>query len=239
MPRSLRVVGFMLSTPACSIDTMRATSGGADMTKHPLCSALLCLLQATLAFRLEARASEDRTGEPNSTVELFAGYCYLPETDALVRSFYDSGHGLAASVNMNFHKYVGLAIDFDTGSWTVHARDIGDFSMGEQRIRLSFLSIGPRFTWRRERFTLFGTPTMDYQRSQFSSMTIVDPVNPGNQIVPASNSNAWGLGFAGGIDLTLTKHIALRLAQINYSLGGFGEGPGRRLRIKTGIVLGF
>ena len=209
------------------------------MTKHLLCSALLCLLQATLAFRLEARASEDRTGERNPTVELFAGYCYLPETDALVRSFNDSGHGPAAGVNLNFHKYVGLAIDFDTSSWTVHARDIGDFSMGQQRIRLSFLSIGPRFTWRSERFTLFGTPTLDYQRSQFSSMTIVDPANLGNQIVPASNSNAWGLGLAGGIDLILTKHIALRLAQINYSLGGFGEGPGRRLRIKTGIVLGF
>jgi len=142
-------------------------------------------------------------------------------------------------VNLNFHKYVGLAIDFDTSSWTVHARDIGDFSRGKQQIRLSFLSIGPRFIWRRERFILFGTPTMDYQRSQFSSMTIADPANPGNQIVPASNSNAWGLGLAGGMDLILTKHIALRLAQINYSLGGLGEGPGRRLRIKTGIVLGF
>lgn len=55
----------------------------------------------------------------------------------------------------------------------------------------------------------------------------------------AYSSGAWGFGFGGGADLSLGSHVGVRLIQVNYSLGGFGEGPGRKLRIKTGLLVKF
>jgi hypothetical protein len=49
----------------------------------------------------------------------------------------------------------------------------------------------------------------------------------------------WGFGFGAGTDFSITRRIGIRLVQVNYSLGGFGQGPGRQLRIKTGVVFKF
>lgn len=53
------------------------------------------------------------------------------------------------------------------------------------------------------------------------------------------SGHAWGVGVGGGVDIALGQRVAFRLAQANYSLGAFGEGPDRRLRVKTGVVLRF
>lgn len=54
-----------------------------------------------------------------------------------------------------------------------------------------------------------------------------------------SSASAWGFGFGGGTDFSITRRISIRLVQVNYSLGGYGQGPGRQLRIKTGVVFKF
>jgi len=54
-----------------------------------------------------------------------------------------------------------------------------------------------------------------------------------------STAGAWGFGIGGGADVSLGELVGVRLVQINYSFGGYGEGPGRKLRIKTGIVFKF
>jgi len=61
----------------------------------------------------------------------------------------------------------------------------------------------------------------------------------GRARVAAASASAWGFGVGGGADLWLNRYVGVRLLQVSYSLGGYGEGPGRELRLKTGLVLGF
>jgi len=61
----------------------------------------------------------------------------------------------------------------------------------------------------------------------------------GRERVAEHSSGAWGFGVGCGADLSLGRRFSVRLIQVNYSLGGFGEGPNRKLRIKTGMVVKF
>lgn len=216
------------------------------MLRHIFYGVLLCLLTGVFVLRAEAQVINSGTDSQASIkpashvsrIEIFGGYASLPETDSVVQEFSDAGQGVAAGANVALGKYIGLSVNFDTSSWTVHARNIEGTSIGDQDIRLSYISVGPRFTARSKRFAFFGMPTLDYQWSRFSDIAIITPEHP-EAIYPGSSANAWGFGVGGGTDLSVTKLIALRLIQMDYSFGGYGEGPGRNLRIKTGVVVRF
>lgn len=221
------------------------------MLKHFVCCVLLSLLAVAFALRSDAQVNENSFNggtaspasvEPSDHVprwEVFGGYASLPETDSVVKEFSDAGQGLAAGVNVAFSRYIGLSVNFDTSSWTVHSRNIENTHIGDQDIRLSYFSVGPRFTARTKRFSFFAMPTIDYQWSRFSDIIIIMPDTPEGQTYPGNSASAWGLGVGGGTDLILTRLIALRLIQVDYSLGGYGEGPNRNLRFKTGVVIRF
>lgn len=177
------------------------------------------------------------TGPPH--VELFAGYSFLPETDPVVQSFSDAGHGVAAAISINLRRSFGLVVDMDSHAWTVHGHGSDTFYRGDQRIRLTYLSFGPRFVLRARRLSAFGLGTVDLQWSDYSTLEIFDERHPENRSCCGGSASAWGFGFGGGADVGLTRRIAVRALQVNYSLGGFGEGPGRKLRLKTGIVFHF
>ena len=114
-----------------------------------------------------------------------------------------------------------------------------DFYSGDQSIRLTSLSLGPRVGVRLLRVHAFGSVTVDGQWSEYSAQEIRDARNPETRTCCRGSASAWGLGFGGGADISLTRRVALRALQFNRSLGGFGEGPGRELRLKTGIVFKF
>jgi hypothetical protein len=172
-------------------------------------------------------------------VELFAGYSFLPETDRLAQSFSDAGHGVAASISVNLRRSFGLVVDVDSHAWTVHGHGNETFYRGDQRVRLTYLSFGPRFTVRARRLSAFGSGTVDLQWSDYSTQEILDALHPDNRSCCGGSASAWGFGFGGGADVGLTRRIAVRALQVNYSLGGFGQGPGRKLRLKTGVVIRF
>jgi hypothetical protein len=179
--------------------------------------------------------SSPSTGPPR--VELFAGYSYLPETDSYVRSFTDAGHGFGASAAFNLSKSFGFVADVDTHSWTVHGHPVQDVSFGDRRMRLTYASFGPRLAIRAKRVSTFGFVTFDWKGSHFSTMEYW--WNGTRYTTDGNSARAWGPGFGAGVDIGLTKHIAVRALQVNCSLGGFGEGPGggRQLRLKFGLVL--
>jgi len=177
------------------------------------------------------------TGPPR--VELFAGYSFLPETDPFVQSFSDAGHGVGASVSVNLRRSFGLVVDVDTHAWTVHGDGGETFYRGDYRMRLTYLSFGPRFVMRAKRLSAFGLGTVDLQWSDYSTREIIDALHPDNRSCCGGSASAWGFGYGGGVDVSLTRRIAVRALQVNYSLGGFGEGPGRHLRLKSGVVFKF
>ena len=55
----------------------------------------------------------------------------------------------------------------------------------------------------------------------------------------SNKSFSFGAGFGGGVDYSLTRRVTVRLVQINLALPFIGEGPGRNVRLKSGVVLKF
>ena len=102
-------------------------------------------------------------------------------------------------------------------------------------MRLTYASFGPRFVMRAKRVSTFGFVTFEWQGSQFSGME--HWCNGTRYTVGGHSARAWGSGLGAGVDIGLTKHIAVRAFQVNYSWLAFGEGPGgRKLRLKFGLV---
>ena len=225
-------------------------------------AVILTMLLVPLGVK--AQNASASVGEPNRqnapavtadadfpVVELFGGYSYLPEMDSFIEGFADPGHGWGASFDWNLQKYFGVFLDVDRHIWTLHERRITNTGfvlgpgpligngiyIGDQDMALYYFSAGPRAVVRSNRFAVFGLAAFEFQRGHSSESTFADASN--RTVVPGGSSRAYGFGLGGGTDVSFTKHLALRAFQINYSLASFGEGPGRKLRIKTGIVFKF
>jgi opacity protein-like surface antigen len=192
-----------------------------------------------LSLSRSSRMPRQQAGTPPHDahkVELFAGYSYLPELDSFVKDFNDSGHGWGAGLSVNLGKHLDLLADFDAHSWTTHARQICSPSgvecadLADARTTVHSFSVGPRVVVPVKRATLFGLVGGHYQRNRYSESFPV-----GSQL--SNHSKAFGLGLGGGMEFTVTRHLAVRVIQVNYSMLSFGEGPGRNLRLKSGLVL--
>ena len=165
---------------------------------------VILLLWASNAFAQPAR-------EP-PRVQVFGGYSYAV-VDRVIRD--SAGHGVAAGLHLGANRYFGVTADVDSAAFWTTAR--------EMKIRVTFLSAGPRFSLQLERFTPFGFGTVDGQWSRYSD---------------GHSASAVGLGLGGGLDVALSRRITLRALQVNRSLGGWGSGIGLKTRLKTGIVVG-
>jgi hypothetical protein len=205
-----------------------------------------------------ASASEQPPVSTQPRIELFGGYTYSPEFDEY-KTGSQAGHGVAVALTVNLRKYLGVVVDADWQSWT----DRGDVDQidpetvgciaptsyeycatyrGDQDISLFYLSFGPRLHVRRGPFTAFGLAAVEVQRSRFSEQDLAYIRTAGGvelDTLPEDTAGAWGFGVGGGADLSLGRRFAVRMAQVNYSFGGFGQGPDRQLRIKAGVVVRF
>lgn len=243
---------------------------------------------ASVLFPATANAQAATAGV-RPRFELFGGYSFAPETDSyLVDS--EPGHGWAVGLAVNLHRHWGLAIDVDGQTWTDRGTlDSIDLSRvacaaqasgcgairGDERVSLSYVSVGPRARLAARRLTIFGTVALEMQRSRLSGHDLAYvgraddqafithfAARPQNYFtnrpfvrepwgsplerygdnlaarasVGQASASAWGVGVGGGVDVALGRRVVARLVQANYSLGAFGEGPGRRLRVKAGIV---
>jgi hypothetical protein len=90
-------------------------------------------------------------------------------------------------------------------------------------IRMHFLSLGPRVALRSGRLSAFGLVSIDGQWSQFSDQEVI--VRGEREVRRGWTSSGLGLGFGGGVDVALTRRIALRPTQVNYSLGASVRAP--------------
>jgi hypothetical protein len=188
-------------------------------------------------------------------IQLFAGYSALPDRDPYFRPF-GGGHGWAVGGAVTLGRHVDLAAEFDRHSSTTPARTTcGSFAIpgcedsyvGEVDNTLSYVSVGPRFGVAARRFRVVGLVAPWYQVSRSSAHSFTRPAYSGEpgttageivtRTAPAKSVWAAGLQIGGGLEFDLNRRLAVRAIQVNYDLYGFGEGPGLRLRFKSGLVL--
>jgi len=135
--------------------------------------------------------------------------------------------GAGASVTYNFDKWLGLTLDTSThwGSGeSTFAKRIDDAAF-------SNLSFGPKITFRHNRFAPFLEVLVGDHRLMPDAFHDVDKL---------------GVMIGGGIDVNVSRHIALRLIRADFVLSNYRYGPTsvpsteiRGLRAQTGLVLTF
>jgi outer membrane protein OmpA-like peptidoglycan-associated protein/opacity protein-like surface antigen len=193
--------------------------------------ALLTAMYAVLCTFATLAAAQD---QPAPKVELFGGYSFfhpgadvhgqLPGALSPISSRLEvNPRGAGASVTYDFNRWLGLTLDTssDWGSReTGLANRIDDAAF-------SNLSLGPKVTFRSQHF------------SPFLEVLIGD-----HRLMPDAFHDVDKLGFmfGGGLDINLSRHIALRLIRADYVYSNYQYGPPgvlsteiRGARLQTGL----
>jgi opacity protein-like surface antigen len=173
-----------------------------------------------------AKSGSDPHIKPGSDYphwEWFVGYSYLNgRVGSGIKSY--NGNGGSTSLAYNFNHWFGLAGDF--GGY--HTGHIDGASVDVTQFTYLF---GPRLSYRfgtNDRHTLFG-------------QILAGGAHAGASLGGLSGSrNNFGMTAGGGLDVGLTKHWALRLAQVEYLLTDYDfpnhYRPQNDFRFSTGLL---
>jgi outer membrane protein OmpA-like peptidoglycan-associated protein len=197
---------------------------------------VLTMLPATIAvlcvFGTLAAAQE----QPAPKWELYGGYSFwdpgahvhgvLPLGIVPITSRLDSNpRGAGATVTYDFNRWFGLSLDAsdhfgfsEKGNPAACCRDAS----------LSNLSVGPKFTLRRTHFSLFLEALVGDHRLYPEAFHHIDTA---------------GLMAGGGLDINITRHVALRLIRADYVTSSYRYGPSattpttdlRGVRLQSGL----
>jgi outer membrane protein OmpA-like peptidoglycan-associated protein len=198
----------------------------------------LTMLAATVAALCIFPTPAGAQDQPPPKWELFGGYSVfdpgatisgeLPGALLPLSSRLEwNPRGAGASVTYNFDSWVGLTLDTSThwGSGESGlARRIDDAAF-------SNLSFGPKITFRHNRFAPFIEVLVGDHRLMPDAFHDVDKL---------------GVMIGGGIDVNVSRHLALRLIRADFVLSNYRYGPTsvpsteiRGLRAQTGLVFTF
>src|SRR3954468_3030307 len=197
-------------------------------------AAVISIVTVAVLFYSTFAAAQD---QPAPKWEVFAGYSYfdscsnlrairpgatLPITVCLT----PNKVGVGTSLTYNLNRWFGMTGDF-SGHW--HA-DAGP--SGLQASRFYNVSLGPKLTLRRDHFAPFIEALVGWHRLSTDTFGSSDDV---------------GFITGGGIDIPLTKHFGLRLAQADYVMSNHRFGTVattpltrvRGYRLQTGLKFMF
>lgn len=150
-----------------------------------------------------AMVSQDEA--PKATV--FGGYSYL-------RNVGNSSNGWDGQATFNFNRYLGITADIGGNYRTVFSVSPlpGVSASVNQRV-YTFL-FGPTVTANFGRSAVFGHALFGAARASSGagfSIPIIGSVTTG-----LTNATAFAMAFGGGVDIGVSRHFAIRAAQVDY-----------------------
>ena len=180
---------------------------------------VLAMLPATIAVLCAFGALAAAQDQPAPKWELYGGYSFwypgadvtgfLPLGTVPITSQMNSNpRGAGAAVTYNFNRWFGLTLDA-SDHWGIGER--GTPAACCRDADFANLSLGPKFTFRSAHF------------SPFLEALVGD-----HRLYPEGFHNIQKLGFllGGGLDLNLSRHVALRLFRADYVMSSYRYGPG-------------
>ncbi|HYL93078.1 MAG TPA: OmpA family protein, partial [Alphaproteobacteria bacterium] len=195
----------------------------------------LAMLPATVVFLCAFGVLAAAQDQPAPKVEIFGGYSFWhPGADVhgvrplglstLSSRLEANPRGIGLSGTYNFNRWFGLTLDMSdhwgSGESTL-ATKLDDAGL----VNLSF---GPKITFRSHRF------------SPFFEGLVGD-----HRLMPEAfhHVNKIGLMLGGGLDVNMSRHVALRLFQADYVMSSYRYGPAattastdlRGVRLQTGL----
>lgn len=148
--------------------------------------------------------------------ELFGGYSYAGS----------GSNGFDVSIAGNVNEWFGVVAD--VGGQYSRLTDQG-FT---ERIRSHSFLFGPRFSVRKgKRFTpfahaLFGVATLKTETDEFGPLL-------------SFSDSSFGMAIGGGLDVKLTKRLAVRAFQLEYLHTRFFDESQHKGRLSFGLVVRF
>jgi outer membrane protein OmpA-like peptidoglycan-associated protein/opacity protein-like surface antigen len=204
---------------------------------HP--GRVLGMLTAMIAALCMFAAPATAQDQPAPKWELYGGYSYFyPHSDIHGQlpgaalpfpgtNLESNPRGVGVSATYDFNNWFGLTLDTSThwGSGeATFARRIDDAAF-------SNLSFGPKFTMRRNHIAPFFEVLVGDHRLMPDAFHDIDKL---------------GLMIGGGLDINLSRHVALRLIRADFVMSSYRYGPPsvpstdiRGVRAQTGLVFMF
>jgi opacity protein-like surface antigen len=192
-----------------------------------------------LCLPLMLMAQEKERVATRGTV--FAGYSLLHNNNSLGNSlgssfgsssFGGNLNGWEAQGTFNFTPHFGVTADFSGNSKQLVGFSELGFSAGTRQHTYNFL-FGPTATAYFGKTSVFGHALFGEALTGMSAGVGIPIV--GGFSVPLSSANAFAMAFGGGVDLGLSKHFAIRAAQLDYIRTNFNSTDALTLGLSTNL----
>jgi hypothetical protein len=185
-----------------------------------LFSAILCLPMLSFA--------QQETNQVATRGTVYGGYSLLhSNNNDLGSSIGGTNFNLGGSLNgwdgqgtFNFTPHFGVTADFSGNSRQLAGVSFLGFSAGTQQHLYNFL-FGPTATAYFGKSSVFGHALFGTAHSSLSGGVTVPIL--GGFSAPIDSGNAFAMAFGGGIDIGLSRHFAIRAAQVDYLRTNFNS----------------
>ena len=210
------------------------------MRKFGILMSIVLVLPLALAAQGGGALSAGSENATRATV--FGGYSYL-------RNGSNGFNGWEGQGTFNFNRYLGVTADVSGSSLTPFSFSLLGASAGTYQHLNNYL-FGPTVTGQFGRSAIFAHALFGEAHSSLGagvSLPIIGGISTG-----LTSANAFAMAFGGGVDIGLTRHLAIRAVQVDYIrtqfnsidalTTGLSSSLGNRqnsFRYSTGIVFRF
>ncbi|MGC2742344.1 MAG: outer membrane beta-barrel protein [Candidatus Angelobacter sp.] len=189
-----------------------------------LFSALLCLPLLSFAQR--------ETTQVPTRGTIYGGYSLLHANNDLggsnIGNIGGSGFNLGGNNlngwegqgTFNFTPHFGVTADFSGNSQQLAGVSLLGFSAGTRQHIYNFL-FGPTVTGYFGKSSVFGHALFGAAHSSLNAGVGVPIL--GGISAPLDSANAFAMAFGGGVDIGLTRHFAIRAAQVDFIRTNFNS----------------
>jgi hypothetical protein len=184
-----------------------------------LFSAILCLPLWSFA--------QQETNQAATRGNVYGGYSLLHANNDLGSSLGSSNFNLSGNLNgwegqgtFNFTRHFGVTADFSGNSKQLAGFSALGFSAGTQQHMYNML-FGPTVTGYFGKSSVFGHALFGVAHSSLNAGVSVPIL--GGISAPLDSANAFAMAFGGGLDIGLTRHFAIRAAQVDFIRTNFNS----------------
>jgi hypothetical protein len=200
------------------------------------------ILSMPVALAAQSGGAMAAGSENGTRATVFGGYSYL-------RNSNNGFNGWEGQGTFNFNRYLGVTADVSGASLTPFSFSLLGASASTYQHITNYL-FGPTVTAEFGRSAVFAHALFGEAHSSLGAgvtLPIIGGISTG-----LTSANAFAMAFGGGIDIGLTRHLAIRAVQVDYLrtqfsatdalTTGLSSSLGNRqnsFRYSTGIVFRF
>ena len=177
----------------------------------------IILLGVLLLLASAAQAALAQNKLPRA--EVFGGFSYLPAGKADFPR--DNSYGFQCSITGNLNRWFGIVGDFGGQYRTSTDLGLGYPGLTARTSVYEYL-VGPRFSIRRERYTVFFHGLVGGSK--------------GNSGLAGFSDSGYTLAGGGGLDIHVNNRIAIRAIQLDY-IASFVDILEDNARLGFGVVI--